>query len=180
MEIPVELQGTLKQSDIYVIEACDRCGRLLGPVRFTHAGDSGVWCSRQCRDGAHAHLPGTCRACGARLCEGKRRGAKYCDDACKQAAHRSKTDARPSETAKLSVKKPVLCGFFISGMCGSSHGPSRGGTCARNAPFTFRVRGGMKGRKRKVDSRATELRQRLIVWQQTPPDYMRPPLRVAR
>ena len=34
----------------------------------------------------------------------------------------------------------------------------------------------MKGRKRKVDSRATELRQRLIVWQQTP-ESMRPPLR---
>ena len=34
----------------------------------------------------------------------------------------------------------------------------------------------MKGRKRKVDSRATELRQRLIVWQQTP-ESMRPALR---
>ena len=34
----------------------------------------------------------------------------------------------------------------------------------------------MKGRKRKEDSRATELRQRLVVWQQTP-ESMRPPLR---
>ena len=34
----------------------------------------------------------------------------------------------------------------------------------------------MKGRKRKQESRAAELRQRLIVWQQTP-EPMRPPLR---
>jgi len=34
----------------------------------------------------------------------------------------------------------------------------------------------MKGRKRKLDSRATEFRQRLVVWQQTP-ESMRPPLR---
>jgi len=34
----------------------------------------------------------------------------------------------------------------------------------------------MKGRNRKEDSRATELRQRLVVWQQTP-ESMRPSLR---
>jgi len=117
MKLSAELQATLKQRGVYVTEACDHYGRLLGPVRFTHAGDSGVWCSRQCRDGAHAHSPGTCRACGARLREGKRRGAKYCDDACKQAAHRSKTDARPSETAKLSVTKTPFCAAFSSVEC---------------------------------------------------------------
>lgn len=34
----------------------------------------------------------------------------------------------------------------------------------------------MKGRKRKVDSRATEFRQKLVEWQQTP-ESLRPPLR---
>jgi hypothetical protein len=38
---------------IYVTEPCDRCGQLLGPIRFTRARESDVWCSRTCRgDGA--------------------------------------------------------------------------------------------------------------------------------
>jgi hypothetical protein len=114
MEISAELQRPLRERGVYVTEACDRCGRVLGSVRYTKAGVSGVWCSRQCRDGAHTHAPGTCRACRARLPEGKRRGAKYCDDACKQAAHRSKTNARLSETAKLSVTTTPFCAVFSS------------------------------------------------------------------
>lgn len=53
-----------------------------------------------------AHAPGTCKGCGARLPEGKRRGALYCDDACKQNAHRSKT-------SQLSVTK----GSNYAGFC---------------------------------------------------------------
>jgi hypothetical protein len=30
-------------------EACDRCGALLGAVRFLREGEVGVWCSRECR-----------------------------------------------------------------------------------------------------------------------------------
>lgn len=33
-------------------EACDGCGRLLGPVRHTRLGEPGEWCSRECRNGA--------------------------------------------------------------------------------------------------------------------------------
>ena len=36
---------------IYVTEACDRCGQLLGELRYTRRGESGEWCSRECRDG---------------------------------------------------------------------------------------------------------------------------------
>lgn len=117
MEISDELQRHLKDRGIYLTEAGDSCRRILGSVRFVDATHSGVWCSRQCRDGSHAHSPGTCRACGARLPEGKRSGAKYCDDACKQAAHRSKREARPSETAKLSVTKTPFCAAFSSVEC---------------------------------------------------------------
>ncbi len=39
----------LEKYGCYVTEACDRCGQLLGPVRITRRGDSGVWCSRECR-----------------------------------------------------------------------------------------------------------------------------------
>ena len=30
-------------------EACDRCGQLLGAVRYTRRGESGAWCSKGCR-----------------------------------------------------------------------------------------------------------------------------------
>ena len=36
---------------IYVTEACDTCGQLLDPVRYTRRGEPGEWCSRACRDG---------------------------------------------------------------------------------------------------------------------------------
>lgn len=42
----------LADRGIYVTEACDRCGQLLGPVRYTRKGESGVWCSRACRGSA--------------------------------------------------------------------------------------------------------------------------------
>ena len=90
----------------YVTEACDKSGRLLGPVQFTRKGEPGVWCSRECRDGAEAHAPGTCKGCRARLPKGKRRGSLYCDDSCRQNAHRSRT-------SQLSVtNRPIYAGFF--------------------------------------------------------------------
>ena len=118
----------LEKYGSYITELCDVCGRGLGPVRFTRRNESGAWCSRECRDGAHAHAPGTCKTCKARLPEGKRRGAMYCDDACKQAAHR-KTDVRPSETSKLSVTKTPIYAVFSSeesAVRGAGHpGPDR-------------------------------------------------------
>src|SRR4051812_43985830 len=80
----------LAEHGCYVNEACDKCGQLLGHVRFSRHGSSGVWCSRECRDGAAAYTPGTCKGCGATLPQEKRRGALFCDAACKQNAHRSK------------------------------------------------------------------------------------------
>lgn len=87
MMLSIELQEHLKRErGICVHECCNRCGQLLGAVRYTRFGLPGAWCNRQCRDGADARTPGTCKTCKARLPEGKRRGAMYCDDACKQAA----------------------------------------------------------------------------------------------
>ncbi len=73
----------LAKHGCYVTEACDKCGQILGPVRYTRKGDSGVWCSRKCRDGKEAHAPGTCRTCGASLV-GLRRGALFCSDTCRK------------------------------------------------------------------------------------------------
>lgn len=36
----------------YITEACDKCGKLLGCVRYTRGGEPGEWCSDVCRDGA--------------------------------------------------------------------------------------------------------------------------------
>ena len=44
-----ESYAALDKFGCYVTEACDRCGKLLGPVRYTQKGDTGVWCSRECR-----------------------------------------------------------------------------------------------------------------------------------
>lgn len=30
-------------------EACDKCGTILGAVRYTRRGEDGAWCSRGCR-----------------------------------------------------------------------------------------------------------------------------------
>ena len=36
-------------------ECCDRCGLLLGAVRFTRENDLGAWCSPQCRGDIQQH-----------------------------------------------------------------------------------------------------------------------------
>jgi hypothetical protein len=39
----------LAKYGVHVMEACDKCGQILGPVRFKRQGESGDWCSRKCR-----------------------------------------------------------------------------------------------------------------------------------
>ena len=39
----------LEDRGVSVTEACDRCGQVLGAVRFLRRGEQGVWCSRECR-----------------------------------------------------------------------------------------------------------------------------------
>jgi len=52
----------LAKHAVFAKECCDRCGRMLGPVRFTRRGEDGVWCSRRCRGVAEAQRPKTRRA----------------------------------------------------------------------------------------------------------------------
>jgi hypothetical protein len=63
----------LQKHDVYVTEACDKCGKVLGHVRFTRYGQTGEWCSKLCRDGFE-RKPGTCLGCGVPLI-GMRKGA---------------------------------------------------------------------------------------------------------
>ena len=71
----------IRTHGVYVTEACDRCGQILGHLRYTRRNESGEWCSRACRDGVDQN-PGRCRGCGTSL-DGKRRGAIYCDRTCR-------------------------------------------------------------------------------------------------
>jgi len=34
---------------IFSREICDKCGAVLGAIRFTRRDEAGVWCSRECR-----------------------------------------------------------------------------------------------------------------------------------
>jgi hypothetical protein len=77
----------LAKHGVYAREACDRCGRILGAVRFTRRGEAGEWCSRECRGDAvrvRVHRGG--------------RPRKYRTDAERQRAYRGKI---------LGVTKPV-------------------------------------------------------------------------
>src|SRR5215831_2044768 len=109
---PQRSYSLLEKHACFVSDACDKCGQILGLVRFTRSGERGVWCSGEFRDGAGAHRPGTCRHCKARLPEGKRRGAVFCDDACRKAANRQSSLLRSSQTEKLSRTKPANYAAF--------------------------------------------------------------------
>jgi len=39
----------LARHGVFAREACDRCGQVLGAVRWTRRGELGVWCSQACR-----------------------------------------------------------------------------------------------------------------------------------
>jgi hypothetical protein len=104
----------LAKYGVFAREICDKCGRVLGAVRFMRRGDGGVWCSRECRDGAESHATGMCKHCHATLAPGKRKGSRFCDDACKQAAHRSKPTRQASGRGGLSVTNTsIYAGFSL-------------------------------------------------------------------
>lgn len=44
-------QKLLRERGIWVTNACDKCGQLLGAVRWTRKDEEGEWCSAECRDG---------------------------------------------------------------------------------------------------------------------------------
>jgi hypothetical protein len=46
---PDQARQLLEHYGCYVTEVCDKCGQLLGWVRYTRQGEAGEWCSRECR-----------------------------------------------------------------------------------------------------------------------------------
>jgi hypothetical protein len=124
----------LAKHGCYIKEVCDRCGKGIGPVCYTRAGDSGVWCSRKCRGGANAREPRTCKHCKAKLPEGKRRGTAFCDDACRKASRRDEG----IQDSKLSrTKQSIYAGFcsIPKPPCyGGSQKPQNGIMADKQAP----------------------------------------------
>jgi hypothetical protein len=52
-----QCQKLLHDRGIWVTNACDKCGQLLGSVRWTRRGEPGEWCSAECRDGVSVSAP---------------------------------------------------------------------------------------------------------------------------
>src|SRR5690349_10502567 len=93
----------LADRGVYVKECCDKCTAILGPVRFTRAGELGAWCSRACRGDADRPV----RARGGRP-------RKYKTDALRQRAYRyrvsgvTKPVSSPMQTKDLQAQKQPL------------------------------------------------------------------------
>lgn len=52
MKLNREQQRTLtRDCGIRANEACDKCGKILGAIRYTRRNEPGECCSRECRDG---------------------------------------------------------------------------------------------------------------------------------
>jgi hypothetical protein len=82
MRLTAEQQAkVLAGYGVWVKEACDRCTKLLAEVRWTRKDLPETYCSQFCRDGID-QVKGRCDSCGVEL-GGKRRGARWCSDACR-------------------------------------------------------------------------------------------------
>lgn len=90
----------LRTHGAYVTEACDGCGKILGPIRYTSHREKGECCSQLCRDGVERKA-GVCRNCATPL-NGKRKGSIYCDRTCRMRAVR-----KASKDSQIIVNTPT-------------------------------------------------------------------------
>lgn len=110
MKLTAAELGCVRAQDLYITEKCDGCGTLLNQtVQYTITGRPEVYCSPPCRDSAFFSdrheakkqaRPGKCAYCGGSL-KGKKRGALYCDDACRMRHARGR-----ERTATRQVEQP--------------------------------------------------------------------------
>jgi hypothetical protein len=104
----------------YAKECCDLCGQLLGPVRFTRRGESGIWCSQKCRgDGDRTTIRKGGRPRKYKT-ENVRRQAERRQNAERQKAFRGRVqrNGKPSrsfaETKDLKVQKTHLSHYPLT------------------------------------------------------------------
>ena len=99
-------QKLLQERGIWITEACDRCGHLLGSVCWTQRGEPGDWCSAECRDGVeaapHKARQRACRQCGISL-QGKRADSEFCSD-----VHRKRfAKSSASQNRRFIAETPI-------------------------------------------------------------------------
>jgi hypothetical protein len=98
-------QKLLQERGIWITEACDRCGRLLGSVCWTQRGEPGDWCSAECRDGVAGPVPilkataKECLECGVPL-QGKRSDSEYCTFSIRVIGEPSRNRPETTSTAR--------------------------------------------------------------------------------
>ena len=98
----------LAKHGVYALSACDKCGAILGAVRYTRRGEAGEWCSPECRGDSEwrtTHKGG--------------RPPKYRDDRARKNAHAqqqrgfrqrssvTKTCQQPNESKGLAGAKTL-------------------------------------------------------------------------
>jgi hypothetical protein len=104
-------QKLLQECGIWSTEVCDRCGQLLGSVRWTRAGQPGEWCSAECRDGVKVAAPTLkadakkCLECGVPL-QGKRSDSKFCSRT-HMMRYRRRELPRTGQKRKISGNTPI-------------------------------------------------------------------------
>src|ERR1700691_1317728 len=88
-------QRLLHERGIWVTAACNRCGQLLGSVRWTKKSEPGEWCSAECRDGVTVSAPKLAVTVPPAFVRRKRIGArpagrtkKHANNAVKQRSYR--------------------------------------------------------------------------------------------
>jgi hypothetical protein len=107
-------RALLERYGAFVTELCDKCGKILGSIRFTRYGRTGEWCSKRCRDGFE-RKPGTCLGCGVPL-NGKRKGAVFCSDVCRK---RWRVEILQI-IAETSIQNSALTGAILGARYGDS------------------------------------------------------------
>jgi hypothetical protein len=102
-------QKLLRERGIWITNACDKCGQLLGAVRWTRRGELGEWCSAECRDGIGTGAPKSnskgCLECGASL-DGKRVDADFCSRT-HMMRYRRREVSRTRQKREISGNTPI-------------------------------------------------------------------------
>ncbi len=110
----------LARRGVYAREICDKCGAVLGALRYTRKDESGVWCSRECRGDVHRD---TIRKGGRPRryrTEDARAGAERLQNAERQKAFRGRvqSNGKPPrttpETKDLQAQKSPLSAYPLT------------------------------------------------------------------